>query len=343
MRKLLRDSARSTERVFSLAERGSRRQQLFTALVVLLMAILAFPLASIASDQPPAELQAGATWLQSQQAEDGGFAGFSGSTEPGITADAVIALVACGQSGIDIDLDAAMAYLESQALVYAQSGPGSAARLALAALAAGRDPRNINGVDPVAIVLVAAQSGLIGDGLYAHALGLLALAAADEEIPAPAIALLAPAQGADGSWAFDGSKAPGAGDSNTTALLIQALVATGNGGVDFLPAAVDYLLGLVVDDGFPYQAGGAVDANSTALVIQALIAVNADTYAPKIEAAHSALLELQGESGAFAYSAEAPGDNLYATVQALPALAGIPLPVLPVATDAEPAATPVAA
>ena len=55
---------------------------------------------------------------------------------------------------------------------------------------------------------------------------LIALTAAGEAIPDAVLEPLRTAQGEEGGWAFDGSIAPGAADSNTTALVIQALVAS---------------------------------------------------------------------------------------------------------------------
>jgi hypothetical protein len=52
----------------------------------------------------------------------------------------------------------------------------------------------------------------------------------------------------------------------------------------------------------------------------------------------SVLQSFQNPTGAFRYMADQPDDNLYATLQALPALAGIAWPIVPAAD-----ATPIAA
>ncbi|MGC4107745.1 MAG: prenyltransferase/squalene oxidase repeat-containing protein [Thermomicrobiales bacterium] len=89
-------------------------------------------------------LAAAVQWLISQQNDDGSFMGFSGEPDAGTTVDALTALAAAKESGIDVgdSIDQAIAYLGSGdvALVYAQTGVGQAAKLALGLVAAGVDP-----------------------------------------------------------------------------------------------------------------------------------------------------------------------------------------------------------
>src|SRR5690606_13531536 len=84
----------------------------------------------------------------------------------------------------------------------------------------------------------------------------------------------------DGSWSFTGDVAPGSGDSNSTAIAVQALVAAG-GDTDVIEAGIDYILSRQDDAGaIAYDASEAPeitgDANSTALAIQALVAAGRD-------------------------------------------------------------------
>jgi prenyltransferase beta subunit len=201
-------------------------------------------------------------WLLDQQADDGGFPGLSGESDPGTTADAILALVAARSLGIDTELAPALNYLAENALVYAQTNPGSAAKLALTLSAAGLDPHDFNKVDPLAIVQAAAANGLIGFGPYEHALGILALAAAGEAIADETIAVAMDTQGEDGGWAFDGSVEAGAADTNTTALMVQGLIAAGLSDGEAVAGGIDYLLASQdAEGGFPNQPGGDVDAN----------------------------------------------------------------------------------
>lgn len=317
---------RSQERFFVARQ---VRRLTATGLLLVAMVLTAFA-APVSAQENTASVESAVQWLLSQQNDDGGFIGFSGESDAGATVDAVLAISSAQQAGIEVDLESAMKYLESQALVYAQFSPGAAAKFSMALVAAGMDPHNIDNVDPMSIVVVASGLGLIGQGPYDHALGLQALVATGEPVPDLAIQAARDSQIENGSWAFDGSITPGAGDTNTTAQMVMGLVAAGVHD-DMVDRAIAYLVGSSNDDGgYPYQPGAETDANSTALVLQALIAVANPDLAGAQDAALAALLGLQNESGAFGYMASTPDDNQFATVQAIPAVVGVafPLPVM---------------
>src|SRR5215218_8608647 len=101
------------------------------------------PLSATARQATPSadsSLESAADWVITQQADDGGFLGFSGESDAATTADAIIALAAAKNAGVDIKLDSVLVYLQENALVFAQTGPGQAAKLVLAIVAAGGDP-----------------------------------------------------------------------------------------------------------------------------------------------------------------------------------------------------------
>jgi len=298
-------------------------------------------------------IEAASRWLRAQQDPGGGFPGFDGVLDPGVTTDAAMALFAAQESdpAAAASLAAAIAYLEQNGAPYAQTGPGQAAKLALAAVTGGRDPRDFGGLDlvaamtaPLATPVPDGVAGIYGDDLYDHALVLLALAAAGEPAPPEAIDALRVAQAEDGSWSFTGATDPGAGDSNTTALVIQALVATGNGDDPMIAAGLEGLRAMETVNGqFAFQASDPMlaDANSTALAIQAIVAAGQDpSSADQWANAARGLTAFQNVSGAFRYQDNDPADNLLATLQAIPAMAGLPLPIV-VACDAA-SSTPVA-
>jgi hypothetical protein len=297
--------------------------------------VLLAPVAAHAQQATPTAgsgVAAAASWLQSQQAADGGFPGFSGESDAGATADAIIALAAAGNAGETVDLTKAVEFLNQNALVYAQTGPGQAAKLVLAITAAGGDPTNVQNVNPLSIVEVSSKSGsgMIGFGPFDHALGVLALVATGTDVPATTIDVFRTSQIDDGSWAFDGSTAAGSGDTNTTAVAIQALVAAGQGDDPIVAKALEYLKTTQTDSGgFPYQPGQTPkgDANSTAIVVQALIAAGEDPASAAWKNAAGALAAFQNPSGAFRYTDDEPDDNLFATLQAIPAIAGQPYPI----------------
>lgn len=264
------------------------------------------------------------SWLRAQQADDGGYIGFSGESDPGITIDAIIALAAAEDAGVDTGdaIDRAVVYLESGdvALVYIQSGVGQAAKLVLGLIAADLDPASFATVDALSIVQngIDDETGIYGGGIFDHALAVLALTGSGSEVPDAAIDAFAASQADNGGWAFDASTAPESVDSNTTALGIQALVAVGHGESDLVANGLTYLEAVWTEDGAGYSdlPDTAPDANSTALAIQAFAATGMDTANRQ-----PALAMFQNPSGAFHYSASDPSDNLFATVQAIQAMA----------------------
>jgi hypothetical protein len=309
-------------------------------LVALCLSVLAAP---VAAQENIPQVQKAVDWMMTKQQPDGGFAGFSGASDPGATIDAIFAMVAAQGLGVDADTESAVTYLESGdvALVYAQTSAGAAAKLAMALVATGNDPQDIANVNPMSIVEAGAGVGMIGLGPYDHALGLQALVATGTPVPELAIETARSSQIEDGSWAFDGTMTAGAGDTNTTAMMVQGLIAAGADD-EMIGKALTYLTSTQNEDGgFPYQPGAESDANSTALVMQALIAAGDPELADALARAEEALLGMQNESGAFVYMASTPEDNAFATVQAIPALAGVAFPIPAVAPVlATPEATP---
>lgn len=323
------------------------------AVVVMALAVLAAPVSVFAQATPSPTanpddgIERGADWLISQQGDDGAWVGFSGTSDPGVTIDAVIALAAAQTTGVDVDLSSAVAYLQANGKAYAESGAGAAAKLALAAVAAGEDPTTFAGINAIE----EAQDGLdtvtdmYGTGLYDTALVALALGAVGEDLPDDILESIDDRQMADGSWAFDGTTAAGNGDTNTTALIIQALVATGHTEGDLILHGLEYLQRVQLANGFSFQPGpgAAPDANSTSLVVQALIAAGEDPTAQEWQNVYGGLLAFQTPSGAFSYQLDPLQGNLFATVQVLPALAKLAFPVEPQASPAATGAGQVAA
>jgi squalene cyclase len=174
------------------------------------------------------------------------------------------------------------------------------------------------------------------DTFVSHVLAVLALSSAQRPVPEAAVETIKNAQQENGSWAWDGT-AETAGDTNTTAFAVQALTAAGEDAAgDAVVNALAYYKGIQNEDGgWPYQNpsdyGTDTDANSTAVTIQAIIAAGQDPASANWTVGEStpvaALEALQNESGAFAWQAAIPADNLLATVQALPALAGKAFPL----------------
>ena len=302
----------------------------------------------VASPVTGSVLERAGTYLQSQQAADGGFPGFESTSDPGVTADAVVALASARQAGVDVGsaIEDALAYLEAEGLAYAETGAGQRAKLILAVVAAGDDPSSFAGQDLVeSLFATEPETGIYGSGLFDHALVTLAAAAVGSDRTAALAEPFASYQTPDGSWAFDTSTAAGGGDTNTTALVVQALVAAGMGDSPAIEPALAFLgMAQAPGGGFAYQPADPLvpDANSTALALQALFAAGTDPGNESVNAALDALAAFQNPSGGFRYTDDVPEDNLFATVQAMPALASLALPVTAEDGPATPVASPLA-
>lgn len=292
---------------------------------------------SVQAAGPYRETALGAlSWIAAQQQDDGSFPGFG----PGSTADAVLAICAVGgdPNGFLRGENSPISFLAAQAREISTSA-GSAAKAILAVVCAGKDPRRFGGVDLVAALEAAydARNGSYGPDLTGHAFALLALSATGRPIPAAAVEYLRRVQTPEGGWAWDGNPASGGADTNSTALVVQALVASGVAASD--PAIRNALAYFHtqqnVDGGFPYAKpspwGSESDTNSTAYVVQALCAAGEDPEGPSwtVEGHTplSFLLQMQLPSGAFLWQSSVPGENALATYQAVPALMLRPFPL----------------
>ncbi len=292
-------------------------------------------------------LQAAVDWLLSQQGTDGAWLGFSGTPDVGVTIDAVLALAAARNAGIEVDLSQAITFLDETIAEDAQTSAGAGAKAELFTLAAGEDPENFGGMNPWDEMLdetFDSSTDLYGTGVYDTALVLLAYGARGEEPPGIVLDKVEALQLPDGAWAFDGNTLEGSGDTNTTSIMIQALVALGMSDSDMVLHGVEYLQRTQLPQGFPFQLGpGATpDANSTGVVIQALIAAGEDPSSQAWQNVLGSLAAFQNPDGAFSYQLEPLEPNLFATLQAIPALAGQPLPIVAGESDA-PAPAPTCA
>ncbi len=281
-------------------------------------------------------LKKGLKWIESKQDASGGFPNPNGFVDGGATAGTVSMLVALENAGVDVETDAAVAFLQEALPRVLDETPEAGedvlliGQIVMALVAAGADPRDVGGNDLVALLVDSwdAGAGIYGSLLGESALAVMALAAAGEPIEDQAIATFAAKQLDDGSWSSYGDTEPGSGVADGTAYVVQALVAAGRGNDPMIAAALAFFRSIQEDGGaFPIIPGQPPDAYSTANVISALIAAGED---PKEWGdAVSALLAFQNESGAFRPRDDIPLDDIGATSLALTALAGAYWPVLP--------------
>lgn len=274
------------------------------------------------------DLQAAAEWLEAQQQADGGFSnGFSAESDIGTTTDAIIALVYLGRDPRELRFSGAspIDFLERSISEIKGLGPGVAAKVALALNAADLDPRDFANTNLIELVLEGFNPdiGLFGSGPFDSGLTISALVALQEDVPEGALDALVAARLRDGSYAFGLDPSQTTGDSNTTAIVVQALL--GAGAADQIAPSLAYFRNTQNDDhGWTFQKpsefGEETDANSTALVIQALRYLGEDLSTwgdPTVT-----LQSFQEPNGAFAFSVSFPGENILATLQALLTLSG---------------------
>ncbi len=347
----------------------------------LLAAGLVFALAAPASAAPPSsdpitDAKAAAAWLANQVNASGFIPTKAGAATADLSASAqaVTALVAAGVGKTKVT--ALVAYLGAHvdAFVTAQGfdDPGAIAYLILAAVAGGADPTSFGSAHAnlVTRLLATQQSdGLFGlpinatfNGVFDEGLALLALHAVGVANPAGVI-FLEGQQCADGAFlafrdfsnpivpcpAVDPASFVGA-DTNSTALAVDGLAAQGE--TTAVAKAVTEMKSIRTAAGgwgFLSSSTPAMDSQSTGLVVEALHAAGGPIDTQGVSALLTFQIGCSGtptDQGAFGYQ-PVKGvltANMMATVQVVPALAGVSLPITPgTITDGVPNVCPTAA
>ena len=207
------------------------------------------------------QVDRGVAYIRTTQQPDGGFGGFG----DGQTFDAVFAIRSAGIDPTTVKKDGKSPADFLIARASAQTTPGAAAKAAMAAVAMNMDARNVGGVNLVARISAGTgASGKYGTDDFTQALCMIALRIVGEGIPGGAVPALLANQLPDGGWGFGGFSDPdttalamqalvaingaapanainylkaqqlpdggwGFGDSNanSTAFVIQALIAAG--------------------------------------------------------------------------------------------------------------------
>jgi hypothetical protein len=300
------------------------------------------------SDQPAyllgrwARAQRGLGWVSAQQNEDGSWSGFSGP-DVGATSDAALAFVAAGYDPDTVRLPggaSALEYLIHNAASYAAQSSDRTGKVALALAASGVDPRDVGGTDLIDLLLNTwydVEIGAFGvpTNTYHQSFAILALVAAEEQVPMSATLALADLQQADGGWKYDlGTSAWNVTDAAHTGLALQALIAarTASGDHSLVPDAV-------IEDAIDYMRdtqgadGGWEGANATAYAVQGLLAAGEDLdsndWMIDERTPFSALAAYQKTDGPMVWQWSWPADNGLATWQGLQALLGLYFPYVP--------------
>lgn len=272
-------------------------------------------------------------YLQSQQRADGSDPGFSNydGTEWYVMASAV--------AGYD---PAAMTHGGASAIAYlgsnvagATSDAGNTARLIEAVVTAGQDPTRFGTNNDNLITKLNAfyqasgnSAGAYGNGETAtEALAIQALVAAGQAVSAQAISYLKGLQDSDGGWNYTSAHNAVAGsDTNSTAMALMALDATGDSTAD--ASALAWLHTQQQGDaGFPYQGAGS-DPVSSALVLQAIVGArqnpNGSLWTAGGQTPYGYLLKNQQADGGFLGYL---GEDVFTTGQVVLGLLQQPFPV----------------
>jgi hypothetical protein len=241
-------------------------------------------------------------------------------------------LLALGANTIDPDTwqgnpgePSFQAYWLENARSFSEEGPASAGKLA-AALSAAKMCWPAEVIQPGAYYT--GTQGIYSPHAGFQAWAMLGTLAISQTLPAESVDFLAGLVLPDGGWEWN----QGFGsDTNTTSLVIQALLASGEP-VDspLVTQALAYLKAAQnPDGGFPYAPGSsfgtASDVNSTAYVLQAIYAANQDPGAGPWATDESNPIQylsgMQLENGGFEWQ-KGSGENIVATAQAATALLG---------------------
>jgi hypothetical protein len=285
----------------------------------------------------------GAEWIASKQADDGGF--FESGQRVDQAAETLAAMVAGGLSGRAVNR--AVAYVRKHASSGATRGAYTG-RIVAGLIAGGGDPHDASGDDLVAKLHEQYDEGTGAydtENLFTNLTGANGVVAADGSLPKKAVAYINGHECAGGGFGFenDCSKGP---DADTSAWVINVLVAAGHEGDAQVGRAKAYLLSAQQDDGgFGFTKDKTTSADSTGLVLAAIEALGeAATAAPWRQADGDdpvkALLGLQDDSGAFRFVASSRKGNALSTTNAVPGLAKTSYPVPRIETpEASPAAT----
>ena len=328
-------------------------QRRIVASLLALPLFLLGPLSATAQTPASSTAQRALQWLQCTQQQASGQIGTNGNPIAR-SSEVAIGLAAAGQqaSVMRTGTKSLADYLATAT----STDVGTNGELLLARA-------SVTDAGPIATVAAQLQaakgaSGEYGGDIYSDALAILGLSAAGQTVADDAVAFLEAQQKASGGWSADNADQYGE-DSNTTALVIQALVSTGVASTDpTITKAFAYLQSVFGGGGFGSSPGAGPDPNSDELAIQAIVAAHEQSDAAwqtRLDQALSYLAGQQIGSGADTGAIASPYSKLFATTDAPAAFLGrpftargvsesvVPLLVCPAATTATPTPPPTAA
>jgi Prenyltransferase and squalene oxidase repeat len=250
-----------------------------------------------------------ASFVQSRQLADGGFAEQGRAASPELTAWAVLGLRSAG-----VATPKAHDYLVAHEGELASTTDVELV-VAAEAVSGGASPGLV-----ARVRAAARRSGAIGPLLNSTIWGVLALRQAGEPVPPRTARYLVAHQARSGGFGWAAGIAP---DSNDTAAAVEAFVALRVRGAPIRRALAYLRRRQTRDGGFELQPGRGSDAQSTAWAIQAFLAAGRDPG----RGAFAYLARLRRADGSFRYSARYAATPVWVTAQVLPALARKPFPL----------------
>ncbi|HEY9286506.1 MAG TPA: hypothetical protein VIT43_00625 [Candidatus Dormibacteraeota bacterium] len=293
-------------------------KRLTTAVAIAISTLLISSLSAAAQDTAATHAsQQAFRWLQCTQQQANGQLGSAGNPIAR-SAEVAISLSAAGQDaaafkGSGQSLAEFLNTVTSLDVSKTDSPVGTDGELLLARVL---QPKAGLTAGPIADLKLAKSNGEYGSDIFSDALAILGLQAAHIDAGADAVRFLDDRQNPQNhGWSFDNAGQFGS-DSNTTALVIQALLAAGVAADDpHIAGAFEFMATQFVNGGFVDQAdstkpssdpSNTPDANSDELAMQAILAAGLQTdasWSSKLSSAKANLLGLQiatgSDAGAF--------------------------------------------
>ena len=285
-----------------------------TAIMFAASLVLATSINAAAQTSHPSNAQRALQWLQCTQQQPNGQIG-SGGNPIARSSEVALSLAAAGQ-------DASVMRNGANSLAdFLKSATSSDVGTNGELLMARASQPSAGPTAALATQLQAARgaNGEYGSDIFSDALAILGLRSAGQAVGADAVAFLKGRQKSNGGWSFDNADQFGE-DSNTTAMVIQALLSAGVTTDDVsITGGFTYLQSVFNHGGFGDAPGLSPDPNSDELGIFAILAAQRQSdavWGPRLEQAIQDLVAQQLSSGADAGAIASPFSKLFTTTYA---------------------------
>ena len=244
----------------------------FKAATLIALSLLLLPsLAAHAQNALPDNAQGALQWLQCTQQQANGQIG-SGGNPIARSSEVAIGLAAAGQPTAAMHAGALSLADYLKTAVSTDVGTNGELLLARASETDAGPTATLAAQLQASRSSSGSTAGEYGGDIFSDALAILGLRADRQVVGQDAIEFLKAQQKSDGGWSFDNADQFGT-DSNTTALVIQALLSAGVAADDAaISKGFDYLNSVFGQGGFGDTPGAGPDPNSDELAIQAILA-----------------------------------------------------------------------